>query len=157
MRPENQLQSIQCGGSSFFLDISWLPFVLYVLSANPYQENFLERHSRQQNTLFDPFFIQPRRYSSSAYLSQSLQSQFTREVQSLTSSSLLIYSQIIVPPRTSPRPNIYLGLRPHNNNNNNVLYGTKALKCPLLFSPSSLAFSYFQNLSFYHKSKILNN
>ena len=37
MRPESQLQGIQCGGSSFPLDISQLPFVLYVYNAYLYQ------------------------------------------------------------------------------------------------------------------------
>ena len=40
MRPESQLQSIQCGGSSFLLDISQFPFVLYVHDAHPYQQKF---------------------------------------------------------------------------------------------------------------------
>ena len=39
MQPESQLQSIQCGGISFLLDISWLPFVLCFHDAYPYQQN----------------------------------------------------------------------------------------------------------------------
>ena len=45
IRPESQLQSIQCGGSSFLLDISQLPFVLYVHNAYSYQQNILKCYS----------------------------------------------------------------------------------------------------------------
>ena len=57
MQPESQLQSIQCGGSSFLLDIFQLPFVLYVHKAYPHQQNVLERRLRQQNTLSDIHFV----------------------------------------------------------------------------------------------------
>ena len=40
MRPESQLQSIQCNGNSFLLDISELPSLLYVHNTRPYQWNF---------------------------------------------------------------------------------------------------------------------
>ena len=109
MRPEIQLQNIQCDDSSFFLDILWLPFVLYVCSAYPYQQNFLERHSGLQNIFSDPFFVQLRGYSSSAYLSQPLQSQLACEVQSLTSSSLLIYSRTTVSLRIRPKAQYIFG------------------------------------------------
>ena len=45
MQSESKLQSIQCGGSSFPLDISQLSFVLYVHNIYSYQQNFLECHS----------------------------------------------------------------------------------------------------------------
>ena len=44
MQSESKLQSIQCSGSSFPLDISQLSFVLYVHNIYPYQQNFLECH-----------------------------------------------------------------------------------------------------------------
>ena len=46
IRPESQLQSIQCGGSSFSLNISHLPFVMYVYNVYLYQQNFPECHPR---------------------------------------------------------------------------------------------------------------
>ena len=44
IRLESQLQSIQCGGSSFSLDISQPPSLLYVHNARSYQQNLLEHH-----------------------------------------------------------------------------------------------------------------
>ena len=44
MRPGSQLQSIQCGGSSFPLDIFGFPSFLYVYGARPYYQSFLEGH-----------------------------------------------------------------------------------------------------------------
>ena len=46
---QSQLQSIQCGGSSFLLDISELPSFLYVHNSCPYQWNFLEDHYERQD------------------------------------------------------------------------------------------------------------
>ena len=42
MQPESQLQGIQCGGNSFFLNIFGFPYFLYVYGACPYHQNFLE-------------------------------------------------------------------------------------------------------------------
>ena len=39
IRSESQLQSIQYGGISFFLDIIWLPFVLCFQDVYPYQQS----------------------------------------------------------------------------------------------------------------------
>ena len=50
IRPESQLQSIQCGGSSFLLDIIWLSSILCFQDACPYQQNLLECCPRQQTT-----------------------------------------------------------------------------------------------------------
>ena len=36
IRPGSKLQSIQCGGSSFLLDIFGFPYFLYVYGARPY-------------------------------------------------------------------------------------------------------------------------
>ena len=44
MRPGSQLQSIQCGGSSFPLDIFGFPSFLYVYGARPDYQSFLEGH-----------------------------------------------------------------------------------------------------------------
>ena len=49
MRPESQLQSIQCGGSNFPLDIFRFPFFLYVYDAHPYHQSFLEGHFDHQD------------------------------------------------------------------------------------------------------------
>ena len=68
MLPENQLQSIQCGGSSFFLDIIWLHSVLCLQDACPYQQNLLERCPRWQTTSLDLGFAQLRRHSSLDHL-----------------------------------------------------------------------------------------
>ena len=64
MWPKSQLQSIQCGGSSFLLDIIWLPSVLCFQDVCPYQQNLLECCPRWQTTLLDLGFAQPRRHSS---------------------------------------------------------------------------------------------
>ena len=50
MRPEKQLQYIQCGSSSFSLDISKFPSSLYVYDARPYHWSFLESHLDCWNT-----------------------------------------------------------------------------------------------------------
>ena len=44
MRPKGQLQSIQCGGSSFPLDISYLSSVLFLLDTYPHPWNGPERY-----------------------------------------------------------------------------------------------------------------
>ena len=50
MRPEKQLQCIQCGGSNFPLDISESPSSLYVYDARLYHWNFLDDHFNYQDT-----------------------------------------------------------------------------------------------------------
>ena len=50
MRLESQLQSIQCSGSSFPLDIFGFPSFLYVYEARPYHQSFLEVHLDYQDT-----------------------------------------------------------------------------------------------------------
>ena len=49
MRPKNQLQSIQCGGNSFPLDICGFPSFLYVQGTRPYHQSFLEGHFDHQD------------------------------------------------------------------------------------------------------------
>ena len=49
MQPENQLQSIQCGDSSFSLDIFGFPSFLYIYGARPYHQTFLENHFDHQD------------------------------------------------------------------------------------------------------------
>ena len=58
---ESQLQSIQCGGSNFLLDISQFPFVLYLHDVYHYQQNLLEHCPRWQTIPLDLCFAQPRR------------------------------------------------------------------------------------------------
>ena len=48
MQPGNQLQSIQCGGSSFPLDIFEFSFFLYIYGICPYHQRFLEGHFDHQ-------------------------------------------------------------------------------------------------------------
>ena len=48
MWPESQLQSIQCGGSNFPLDIFGFLSFLYVYGARPYHKNFLKGHFDHQ-------------------------------------------------------------------------------------------------------------
>ena len=54
MQPENQLQSIQCGGSSFFLDISLLPFVPYFHDVHPLSIEALRTLLQMTNHTFRP-------------------------------------------------------------------------------------------------------
>ena len=68
IQPKNQLQSIQCGGNSFLLDIIWLSSILCFQDACPYQQNLLERCPGWQTTPLDLGFVQPRMYSSSDHL-----------------------------------------------------------------------------------------
>ena len=49
MRPGNQIQSIQCCGSRFPLDIFGFPSFLYVYGARPYHQSFLEGHFDHQD------------------------------------------------------------------------------------------------------------
>ena len=49
MRPRSQLQSIQCGGSSFPLDIFGFPSFLYIYGARPYHQSLLEGHFDHQD------------------------------------------------------------------------------------------------------------
>ena len=68
MRPESQLQSNQCGGSSFFLDIIWLSSVLCSQDACSYQQILLECCPGWQTTPSDLDFAQPRMHSSLDHL-----------------------------------------------------------------------------------------
>ena len=67
MRPESQLQSIQCGSSSFLLDISQFSSVSYLLDVYAYQQNFLECCLGWRTTVSDLNFDQPRWHPSSNY------------------------------------------------------------------------------------------
>ena len=58
---ESQLQSIQCGGRNFLLDISQSLFVLYLQDVYLYQQNLLECCSGRQTICLDFDFNQPRR------------------------------------------------------------------------------------------------
>ena len=58
MRSESQLQSIQCSGSSFLLDISQLPFILCPPDIYPSQQNRLECCTVWQIRPFDLCFAQ---------------------------------------------------------------------------------------------------
>ena len=110
MWSQSQLQSIQCDCSSFLLNISQLPFVLYVHNAYPYQQNFLECYFGRQNTPSDLCFVQPRRYSSSAYPLQPSHLQLAHGVLSLTSSLLFICPRTTRRLQTRPKvQHIFLG------------------------------------------------
>ena len=69
---EGQLQSIQCGGSIFFLDILGLLPILCFCNTYPYQQNFLERSLRRQTTSSDLGSGQLMRHSSLAHLPRPL-------------------------------------------------------------------------------------
>ena len=56
MRLGSQLQNIQCGGSSFFLDIFGFPSFLYVYDACFYHQSFLEGHFDHQDLY--PIYVQ---------------------------------------------------------------------------------------------------
>ena len=49
MRLENQLQSIQCSGSSFSLDIFEFPSLLYIYDTRPYHQSSLEGYLDYQD------------------------------------------------------------------------------------------------------------
>ena len=68
MRPKSQLQRIQCGSSSFFLDIIWLSFVLCFQDACPYQQSLLECCPGWQTTHLNLGFAQLMMHSSSDHL-----------------------------------------------------------------------------------------
>ena len=100
MQLESQLQSIQCDGSSFSLDISQLPFFQYIHNVCPYWWNFLEGYfERQDIHLIYASFIRgdtpPQTIFSNLYL------HFTYETLSLTPLQLFI----------RPRTNQHLRLR----------------------------------------------
>ena len=64
MWPESQLQSIQCGGSNFLLDISQSSYVSYLLDVYAYQQNFLDCCLGWRTTVSDLNFDQPRWHPS---------------------------------------------------------------------------------------------
>ena len=90
----------------FPASISSCTFIVHILLNRTFWDVTLDNRT----LLLTPFFAQLRRYSSSDYLSQPLQSQLAREVQSITFSSLLIYSRTIVPHRIRPKAQYIFGL-----------------------------------------------
>ena len=106
-------KTFKCGSSSFFLDISWLPFVLYIRSAYPYQQNFLEYHFGRQNTLLTSISFSwgdtpPRPNSRSLYSHNSL---VKFKVLLLPHHWFILGSLCLL--KQGPRPNTCLGPRPH--------------------------------------------
>ena len=102
MRHESQLQSIQCGDSSFFLDISQPPFVLFFHDAYRYQQNFMERYPRWQTTPSDLYLAQPRKHPSSNHLPRPSQTQFACGALILMSLLLFFCPRITQCPRKRP-------------------------------------------------------
>ena len=109
MRSKSLLQSIQCSGSSFLLNIIWLSSVLCFQDACLYQQNLLERCPEWQTTISDLGFAQPRMHSSSDHLLGLLWPNFTSLLTNMDSyDNVLPVFRLFNIIGLSPRPNIYL-------------------------------------------------